>query len=464
MLLALPAIARDFEYNNIYYTVLDEEAQTCETQAFNHQYADVSYSGNLTIPSRVSDGNKIYTVIGIGIMSFCNTDMTSINFPNTLQYIGTKSFASCRKLKSVVIPESASSIGERAFYWCSQLESVNIPKSIKSLGELAFPRHTIITVDEENNHYCDQEGILFDKTKTILYSYPSIRSGSYDIPNTVKAIHEHAFSECDKLTTVSFPNSLNSIGNGAFEDSSINEAIVPNSVTSLGAGTFWGCTKLARVSLSDNIVTIEGSTFYKCEKLTEIKLPQSLAAIGSHAFDRCYALQSISLPNTLIELGNDTFRECCSITSITLPESLQRIGYNGFLGCSSLKYLFINSQELIIEDKTFADCNKLTDVYNSAITPRKCEQNIFDSYTYNTATLHVREESLSTFKNTIPWGLFNNIVAHDFSGFSDIENDEDNTGEVYTVNGIRVGNSTENLDPGIYIVRRGNDIQKLRIK
>lgn len=459
MLLALPAIAHVFEYDDISYYVLDEEAQTCETR--NDRYAD--YSGILTIPSRVSDGNKIYTVIGIGRNSFCDKKMTSIDLPNTLQYIGPNSFRNCRKLKSVVIPESASSIGAHAFDECPQLESVYIPKYIDSLGISAFPRHTIITVDEENNHYCDQEGILFDKAKTILYSYPSIRSGSYDIPKTVKAIGDYAFSECDKLTTVSFPNSLNSIGIGAFSFSAIREAIVPNSVTSLGVVAFSHCTKLARVSLSDNIVTIEGSTFQECENLAEIKLPQSLATIGSYAFYGCCALQSISLPNTLTELEDRTFGGCCSITSIILPESLQRIRKEGFLGCSSLKYLFINSPELIIDDKAFADCN-LTDVYNSAITPRKSEQNIFDSYTYNRATLHVREESLSTFKNTIPWGLFNNIVSHDFSGFSDIENDEDTIGEVYTANGIRVGNSTENLAPGIYIVRRSNDVQKLLIK
>lgn len=461
MLLALPATARGFEYNDIYYCVLDEEAQTCETHT---NYKDADYSGNLTIPSRVGDGNKIYTVIGIGDYSFCSDEITSINLPNTLQYIGTKSFASCRKLKSVVIPESASSIGERAFDGCSQIESVYIPKSIESLGKFAFPRHTIITVDEENNHYCDQEGILFDKAKTILYSYPSIRSGSYDIPNTVKVIGDYAFSECDKLTTVSFPDSLNSIGIGAFNYSAISEAIVPDSVTSLGEGAFTGCTKLALVSLPDNIVTIEGLTFYGCENLTEVELPQSLATIESEAFYGCRALQSISLPNTLTEIKGYAFGWCGSITSITLPESLQRIRRDGFLGCSSLKYLFINSPELIIDGNGFADCYKLTDIYNSAITPRKSAQNIFDSDIYNKATLHVREESLSTFKNTIPWGLFNNIVSHDFSGFSDIENDEDTIGEVYTANGIRVGNSTENLAPGIYIVRRSNDVQKLLIK
>ncbi len=36
--------------------------------------------------------------------------------------------------------------------------------------------------------------------------------------------------------------------------------------------------------------------------------------------------------------------------------------------------------------------------------------------------------------------------------------------EVYRLNGVMVGNSIDNLAPGIYIVRQGNVVKKISVK
>lgn len=108
VLLSLPVLARDFSYaykgQSLTYTVIDEEAKTCMTKDGDYfgDTAGNEVSGDLVIPSRVSDGEAIYTVTSIGECAFYY----------------------CRGLTSVTIPEGVTSIGKYAFYGCRGLTSV----------------------------------------------------------------------------------------------------------------------------------------------------------------------------------------------------------------------------------------------------------------------------------------------------------------------------------------------------
>lgn len=73
--LALPVVARDFTYQSLTYTVIDEDAKTCMTKGSYKLY------GDLVIPSEVNDGKAIYKVTSIGSAAFSGrSGLTSVYY------------------------------------------------------------------------------------------------------------------------------------------------------------------------------------------------------------------------------------------------------------------------------------------------------------------------------------------------------------------------------------------------
>jgi len=94
-------------------------------------------------------------------------------------------------------------------------------------------------------------------------------SGSLIIPRTIEGklvtkIQRLAFSDCNRLTKVTIPDSVTSIGDYSFVDcSSITSITIPDSVDSIGWGAFRNCSSLTVITFlgdSPNIVN-EAFTF-----------------------------------------------------------------------------------------------------------------------------------------------------------------------------------------------------------
>ena len=68
---------------------------------------------------------------------------------------------------------------------------------------------------------------------------------------------------------------------------------IPDSVTSIGDGAFYGCSGLTSVSIPDSVTQIGGSAFYGCSGLTSINIPDSVTSIGNYAFEDCSGLTSV---------------------------------------------------------------------------------------------------------------------------------------------------------------------------
>jgi hypothetical protein len=175
-------------------------------------FQDCSGLTNVTIPNSV-------TSIGRSAFYDC-TKLTSIIIPNSVETIGGSAFLGCTGLTgTLTIPNSVTSIGEMAFYKCTGLTEIIIPNSVTSIGESAFYgciKLTSINVDAGNPNYSSADGVLFNKDKTWLATYPQGKTGSYIIPNSVIYIYSYAFAGCSKLTSITIPNSVTSIDQYAF--------------------------------------------------------------------------------------------------------------------------------------------------------------------------------------------------------------------------------------------------------
>ena len=175
---------------------------------------------DVVIPNTIEYGGN-YSVTTIGQWAFYNcTSLASVNIPNSVTTIGEFAFASCTSLASIDIPNSVTTIGEGAFWNCSSLASIDIPNSVTTIGELAFDYCTSlasIRVASDNPNYIGIDGVLFNKDKTMIVVYPASKDGSeYTIPNSVTTIGEGAFYHSSLLASIDIPNSVTTIGEYAF--------------------------------------------------------------------------------------------------------------------------------------------------------------------------------------------------------------------------------------------------------
>jgi len=200
--------------------------------------------------------------------------------------IGANAFSNCEELTSVNIPNTVTSIEYAAFHGCSSLTFVSIPNSVTSIG--ACPFHACsslvsIQVDDNNTEYCSENGVLFNKEKTILIQYPlAKKENNYTIPNSVVTIKNDAFNGCNGLNSVQIPNSVKIIEHAAFYSSGLHFVIIPPSVMFIGNVAFSGCYNLTSITFPDSEITMEDHAFVSCHNLTEIinhaTMPQAINA------------------------------------------------------------------------------------------------------------------------------------------------------------------------------------------
>ena len=321
--------AKTAEGIDMIFKVISETDKTCQVGSGNSYEPAIStrYSGSVTVPSTANG----YTVVGIGNYSLCysSSNLSSINLPNSITYIGNSAFNGCSSLTSINLPNSVTEIGERAFYGCTGMKSLELPSNLTSIGKYAFYSCRSLASIIIPNFVTE----IGERTFADCISLASIK-----LSNSLKKIQDGAFSECVKLEEIEIPNSVTSIGSGALAScTSLSRVVIPNSVSSLGKyGVFNGCSSLKEVILSNRIKTIPELTFSGCSSLEIITLPNSVTTFGNRAFAFCTNLASVSMPNSLISIGEKVFQECSSLTSITIPKTVTSIGKHAFLGCTNL--------------------------------------------------------------------------------------------------------------------------------
>ncbi|MGN1457450.1 MAG: leucine-rich repeat protein, partial [Acutalibacteraceae bacterium] len=301
------------------------------------------------------------------------------------------------KTGAYTVPSTVKSIGERAFVNVG-ITDLTISENVESIDENAFIYQHMynaeqynsgianITVSPKNKNFSSQDGVLFNKDKTILIKYPQQKSGDYSIPDGVTEIGDNSFFKCALLTSVTMPDSvktmgsnvfgyctelkniklsktLETIGEGAFKNcTSLTGVTIPDSVTSISYAAFEGCTGLKNIQLSKALETIGNCVFIECISLTDITIPETVISIGSSAFNNCTGLKEIVIPQGVNSIGRDAFFECTALTDVIIPDSVTSLGGRAFGGCTNLKKVVLGNQVTSIEDSVFMNCKNLTSI------------------------------------------------------------------------------------------------------
>ncbi|MCL2764937.1 MAG: leucine-rich repeat protein [Treponema sp.] len=147
------------------------------------------------------------------------------------------------------------------------------------------------------------------------------------IPDSVTSIGDGAFNY-SQLTSVIIPNSVTSIGNMAFHNSQLTSVTIPDSVTSIGQQAFHN-NQLTSVTIGRNVTAI-GMFAFSNNQLTSVTIPNSVTVIGDSAFSN-NQLTSITIPNSVTTIGDNAFADN-QLTSVTIPDSVTSIGSRVFAG------------------------------------------------------------------------------------------------------------------------------------
>ena len=262
------------------------------------------------------------TTIGVGTFKSC-TGLYSVTIPNSVTSIDKDAFRDCSNLVSVKMGKKVTSIGDYAFYNCSSLESITLPKELESIGSFAFSGDDVYTWSEGNKY---------------------IPFTSIVIPKSVKSIGNGAFRGCRELGLVNFENveeseegGLTSLGDEAFRYCALTSVALPNSVITIGKGAFADNNKLTTATLGAALTEIKDETFQNCTELTSVTIPEGVTGIGVNAFKWCYKLSSVRIPQSLSSMGENAF-DGCPIKSIELPDAFTAIPANLFKN-NDLEYI-----------------------------------------------------------------------------------------------------------------------------
>ena len=135
-------------------------------------------------------------VIGEGAFADCG--LTSISIPKKVQTIEREAFRNCKVLNKIDVTEFTTQISPEAFKYCDNLRDINVSK--------------------KNTVYSSVDGYLLSKDKKELRIFPPGKANSNFtlLPPSIEKIGNYAFFDCTKLTNVTIPNKVTTIGERAF--------------------------------------------------------------------------------------------------------------------------------------------------------------------------------------------------------------------------------------------------------
>ena len=298
------------------------------------------------------------------------------------------------------------------------------------------------------------ETIVYDGIK---YTVTSIGGGAFSqrnitsitFPNSITSIGPSAFSYCNVLDSVVIPERVTIIPDMAFASSeSLRHVILPEGVTLIDNSAFNSCYGLDSLIIPNTVETIEDWAFAGCKNLSYVKMPQQLKKVGQGAFGNCQSMAYVDIPDLsswamvdfynnkanplnfakklivngeeitdlvipddVTSIGNCTFYNCVNLTSITIGEHVASIGASAFRGCSNVTSIVIGEDVTYIGGWAFNGCSKVTSVTSYPRKVPSTGSDLFDNTLLENANLYVAGAAFDDYNNTEPWNNFKEIIA-----------------------------------------------------
>ncbi|MBR3024173.1 MAG: leucine-rich repeat domain-containing protein [Oscillospiraceae bacterium] len=211
------------------------------------------------------DGDETYLIL-------CDSAEETLVVPDEIDghvitSIYKNAFQGCIS-KEITLPEGVKTIGEDVF--STHLVSLNLPASFEEFTTdepfVNCSKLKSLSVAEGNEKYSSENGILFNKDKSVLLIYPQAKEDEKAVlPSSVKAIAVSAFCYNEHLKILDL-SSVEAVGDYAFD----------------------GCTALNTVKFSENLKDVGYCAFLGCRSLKNVRVYKDLVSIGEYAFGYDY--------------------------------------------------------------------------------------------------------------------------------------------------------------------------------
>eukprot|EP00980_Cylindrotheca_fusiformis_P006292 scaffold1348_cov93-Cylindrotheca_fusiformis.AAC.1 len=218
--------------------------------------------------------NEGLEVIREGSFAGCES-LTQVSIPSTVKVIDCRAFIGCSLLMRPVLNEGLREIGESAFEGCVSLTEVDVPSTVNFIGYAAFRGCKLLK-----------------------------RLG---LNGGLEFIADYAFAECESLTEVYFPSTVEDIAEGVFSDCKLLERVVLNEGLErigeslfgiLGYPAFFECDSLSHIRIPQSVNSIVTDTFTGCRSLISIELPEECPF--NIELSGCLSLVSLAGPISIL--------------------------------------------------------------------------------------------------------------------------------------------------------------------
>lgn len=290
--------------------------ESIEVDAANQNYQSVEgvlYTKGLThlatYPQAKNAGGH-YTVsegtTTIDEGAFSSAQITSLALPSSLRHVNRGAFVGSQ-ITSLVLPDGFESMDDTAFWYMPKLQRVDLGGT-KALTDSAF---------------------RYDKALAEVNFRPDL--------NRLTDVGDYAF-DGSALVSVSLPDSLTSIGKGAFAgNAALRSVHLGSGLTSIGESAFVDASNLASLSVAptnsafsveDGVLYSKGDTgrtlvlYLPTNGASEFTVPDGTVAIADTAFAHNMSLRRVVLPEGLTTIGYGAFDGCNNLTDIVIPDSV----------------------------------------------------------------------------------------------------------------------------------------------
>ena len=344
----------------------------------------------------ISDG-----VTSIGDYAFYNCEnIESIDFGNVVR-IGKSSFVrntynSDAPLTEINLPISLKTIDSGAFYYCYSLKKLNYQGTINDWAEISFVNENSNPVKYTHNLYINGEAVTnVNITASVTEIKPYAFYGFSEmkrltLPDTVSSIGKGAFYQCRGLESITMPcSAIIESGESNSENFDLCDKISKvtltkgNGIMVFNSQSPWhdGKSALTEVVLSDGIESICDNAFKDCINLEFVTFPNNpytlgggalsntlwmknhvvngLYIVGNSLIDGSLATGEVVIPGNVTEIKKMAFANNGSITSLTIPESVVNVEEQAFYNCYHLKELTVPCSADIYKDGVFSNTKYL---------------------------------------------------------------------------------------------------------